>query len=232
MAKTGPPEVKPYRRRSGRIARRLTVVLRWKDLDGNPHEDLAETVLLSRYGGLLVCSTRFKSGEEAYLWWPEKQRGSQVRVVYRRLGGSEDLVEVGFEFLDIENFWGIDFPPEKPPWERPRRRRSARIPRRLAVAFRLYDAEGKTEEVPAHTILLSRYGGLVASRASFKPGEEVYLWWPEKQKGAWVRILTRRLVPGQDTSELAFEFLSPEDFWGIQFARDVAPWERPPQTPR
>jgi 6-pyruvoyl-tetrahydropterin synthase len=103
-------EVKPYSRRGHRVARRLRLMLRWRDLQGNSHEEQAETLSLSRYGGLLVTKVRLKAGENVFLWWPERQRGAHARIVFRRLGAQGNLAELGFEFLNVENFWGIDFP--------------------------------------------------------------------------------------------------------------------------
>ena len=113
------PEVKPYRRRSRRLPRRFPVVLRWHDLDGNPREELAETVQISRYGGLLESPTAFKPGEDVLLFWPEREKETRIRIVYRELGHSGEVVALAFEFLDGENFWEIDFPPEMAPWELP-----------------------------------------------------------------------------------------------------------------
>ncbi len=113
------PEVKPHRRRSARLARRVKVFLRWTDPEGTPHEEVAETVVLSRYGGLLLCPTSFKAGEDVSLWWPEQGRGARIRVVFREWGRTPDLAEVGFEFTEPMDFWGIEFPPDKPPWENP-----------------------------------------------------------------------------------------------------------------
>lgn len=110
-------EVRPYFRRGVRLARRLSVVLRWSDLEGNPHEDVAETVQISAFGGKLLCKHRFKAGEEAYLWWPEQQKGAPIRIVFRQLGGAGDLAEVGFEFQGVDKFWGIEFAPHRPLWE-------------------------------------------------------------------------------------------------------------------
>ncbi len=110
-------EVKPYRRRGARIALRLTVVFRWEDPGGGFHEELAETVLLSRHGGLGLCRARLKAGEEAFVWWPERQREARVRIVFRRIGAIADLTEVAFEFEGPDDFWQISFPSESAPWE-------------------------------------------------------------------------------------------------------------------
>lgn len=101
------------------MLRRLKVFLRWTDPEGRPHEEVAETVVLSRYGGLLICPTSFKAGEDVSLWWPERGRGARIRVVFRELGHTPDLAKVGFEFAQPIDFWEIDFPPDTPPWEKP-----------------------------------------------------------------------------------------------------------------
>lgn len=95
-----------YTRRGNRIAKRFTVTLR-SALSGLGDE-LAETVVLSRNGGRLVCRMRFKIGEELRLYWPRQNRAAQIRVVFRRLGGIVDLTEVGFEFLDADDFWQME----------------------------------------------------------------------------------------------------------------------------
>lgn len=110
-------QVQPYTRRSSRIAKQLAVVLRWRDRDGNPREELAETVMLSRHGGLLLSPTSFKPGEDLFLWWPQAEKGAGIRIVFRQLGSAENLAQLGFEFVGVENFWGIDFPSEVAWWE-------------------------------------------------------------------------------------------------------------------
>ncbi len=91
-------------RRGGRVAKRLHVTLR--DLTGDPaSEQLAETVMLSRNGGRLVCRARFKVGEELRLYSPEKDRAANIRVVFRQLCGTGELTDLGFEFVKDENFW-------------------------------------------------------------------------------------------------------------------------------
>jgi len=110
-------EVKPYIRRSVRLARRTTLLLRWKDSEGNPREEVVETRLWSRHGGMLLAETPLKPGTDITLAWPEKGKEGRARVVYRGLGGEEGLAEVGFEFLEAGNFWGIEFPADPKLWE-------------------------------------------------------------------------------------------------------------------
>lgn len=96
-----------YVRRGGRVAKRFHVILRSMAPD-TASEQLAETVILNHYGGRLICRAPFKVGEELRLYWPEKQREAQVRVVHRQLCGTGDLIELGFEFIDQQNFWTPD----------------------------------------------------------------------------------------------------------------------------
>lgn len=109
-------QVRPYARRSARIARQLGILLRWRDLQGVSHEEPALTMSLSRNGGLLACVNRFKPGEDFTLWWPEQNRGAHARVVFRELGSLGSLAAIGFEFVDTENFWQMDFPSESRLW--------------------------------------------------------------------------------------------------------------------
>jgi hypothetical protein len=109
--------VRPYRRRSIRLPVRLHIFLRWIDADGGFHEELIETLLLSRYGGLVTCLSRPKPGDEIWLWRPDRQREAPARVVFRRLGSREGVTEVAFEFLSADNYWEMDFPREGGPWE-------------------------------------------------------------------------------------------------------------------
>lgn len=93
-------------RRGNRIARRLTVTLQGGTSGAG--EEVAETVVLSRNGGRLVCRAGFKVGEELRLYWPQQKRAAQMRVVFRRPCGPSGLVELGFEFLDPDDFWQIE----------------------------------------------------------------------------------------------------------------------------
>ena len=99
-----------YNRRSGRIPYRVHVRLRPSEQPGG--EEPAMTVLASRNGGLLVCRTPYEKGKEFYLLWPERETEAKARVVFQQVWQADQLVELGFEFLDRENFWDLDFPSE------------------------------------------------------------------------------------------------------------------------
>lgn len=98
-----------YVRRGGRVVQRLHVTLR-SSVSGATDEQLAETVILSRSGGRAICRARFKIGEELRLYWPETHREATIRIVLQQLCGTGELIDLGFEFIDTENFWGMDFP--------------------------------------------------------------------------------------------------------------------------
>ncbi len=112
-------QIKPYKRRSARLPRRLLVSLRWRDLDGNWQEEPAETVLISKYGAMIVTPARLKAGEDAIVCWPEAGREAEARIVFREIRGAGELTEVGFEFVSEGDFWGIEFPSDTPLWELP-----------------------------------------------------------------------------------------------------------------
>lgn len=103
-------ELLDYARRGTRVAKRLTVTLRSLRTPDS-QEELAETVVLSRHGGLLICRANFQEDEPVFLRWPGGKRGANAQIVYRRPGGPSGLFELGFELKDQENFWGLEFQP-------------------------------------------------------------------------------------------------------------------------
>ena len=100
------------RRRSGRIARRLHIVMYWRNPHGNSEEIAAETLVLSQHGCRVACPVRLKLGDEVDVWWPEGHQDARARIVFRVLDVKKDFVEIALEFLDADNLWGIDFPPD------------------------------------------------------------------------------------------------------------------------
>lgn len=97
-------------RRGMRVARRLHVTLRRVRDHREDAEEIAETVMISRYGGLLVCRAHFNVGDDVFLWWPEKKRGATAKVVSYQLTGKAGLAELGFEFQhQLGDFWDGHF---------------------------------------------------------------------------------------------------------------------------
>ncbi|HEU5404412.1 MAG TPA: PilZ domain-containing protein [Terriglobales bacterium] len=95
-------------RRSGRVPKRLLVTLRGKRKEDQ--DELAETVMLSRNGGLLACRARFKAGNHLELFWPEKKRHAEIEIVSSHAAAT-GLLELGFQFLNPDfDFWELDFP--------------------------------------------------------------------------------------------------------------------------
>ncbi len=95
-----------YVRRGSRVAKRIHVTLRRPAPDAS--EELAETVVLNHFGGRVVCRAHFKIGERVRLFWPAKNRQADIRIVSRQVCGTGDLAELGFEFLERQDFWGSD----------------------------------------------------------------------------------------------------------------------------
>ena len=78
---------------------------------GDWQEAPAETKMLSRFGCLMQGQCRLKLGEEIKLFWPEKQRETKAKVVFRALNGGAHPVQLAVEFLGSDDFWEMDFPP-------------------------------------------------------------------------------------------------------------------------
>ncbi len=95
-------------RRSGRIPQRLLVTVRGKRKEDQ--DELAETITLSRNGGLLACRARFFVGNRLELFWPEKKRHAEIEIVSSQAAAT-GLLELGFQFQNPEfDFWELDFP--------------------------------------------------------------------------------------------------------------------------
>lgn len=101
-----------YSRRSSRVPYRTHLAIRPSETAGSAEEQPADTVLVSRNGGLLVCSATYYEGQEIYLWSPERNRGARARVIFQHVWAGSGLVELGFEFMADEDFWKIDLPNE------------------------------------------------------------------------------------------------------------------------
>ncbi len=96
-----------YVRRGDRIARRYYLLVRGSS-PAHAQKELAETVLISPHGGLLVCRIPYDVDEQIHIWWPERGRDTGARIVSRRECASRDLIELGFRFENGDGFWDSD----------------------------------------------------------------------------------------------------------------------------
>jgi len=100
-------ELGRYLRRSPRKAASIAVHLCCERLGGAWEED-SKTVLLSRYGASVQCSHPAKPGECLQIVRFDTGQKVQARVAWQRPSENES-VRIGVEFLDCDNFWGLDW---------------------------------------------------------------------------------------------------------------------------
>ena len=100
-------ELGRYLRRSPRKAATIPVHLAC-DRMGGAWEENSKTVLLSRFGASVQCRHPAKPGE--FLKVERFDTGQKVdaRVAWRRPFGSEGS-RIGIEFVNCDNFWGLDW---------------------------------------------------------------------------------------------------------------------------
>jgi hypothetical protein len=73
---------------------------------------------------------------------------------------------------------------------------------------------GDPQEALGETLLLSRHGGVLISRARFKTGDAIFLWSPDRKQGVHAKITSHRMRGTTGLVELGFEFEDTHDLWG------------------
>jgi hypothetical protein len=105
------------RRRSVRVALRLKVVVSGVNAKSQSFEEKTETLEVSKYGAKVKISEELKIGALLSLTRPDADRDSKFRVAYQSPPDPETgRRETGVEFLGVDTFWGVQFPPEKGIW--------------------------------------------------------------------------------------------------------------------
>lgn len=98
------------------------------------------------------------------------------------------------------------------------RRRSARLPRRMAVTLLWQDAQAQQHQEAAETVLLSQYGAMVQTFTPLQPGRLVWVLVQglklkkELARVVWVNTATRT-----GRVEMGLEILGAPNFWEIEF---------------
>lgn len=96
-----------HQRRGIRLPERLFVRLYWSAA-GRVLDVPAETILLSRHGCMLLSQTLPPPSAALTLWWPDKQAGTDAKIVWRR-DEPNGWITAALEFGRDSNFWGINF---------------------------------------------------------------------------------------------------------------------------
>jgi hypothetical protein len=100
-------EMGRFLRRSPRKAAAIAVRISCDKL-GNAWEEETQTVLLSQHGAALQCRRSTKPGETVLLERLDTGQKVNARVAWHH--SSENTgVRIGIEFVDCENFWGLDW---------------------------------------------------------------------------------------------------------------------------
>jgi hypothetical protein len=102
------------RRRSARMVLRVPLFINSSDSNGGTDWEPVETVMVSLHGGMLRAKQNFQVGDTLDIRVRDKDRSARAKVVWATSEvTSGGVVELGFEILDQEGFWEINFPPDR-----------------------------------------------------------------------------------------------------------------------
>lgn len=217
---------RPRLRRSGRIERRLPVLLSWLDPEGRTRHESAETQRLSKHGVQVLSFAELQPGWLVRVTVPEMAKEGQSHVVWTAAADVPGRVRLGLEFLGTDDFWGIPFPTDPAINELTTlddRRRCARLPRRVDVAMNWVDGSGQARREAAHTRDLSQHGAQIASPVPLPVGQQLRLSVRELGQEVESRVVWVRPDESQGVTHLGIEFMQKKDFWGIAFPQAATP---------
>ena len=102
------------KRRSGRIAKELPIVLLGTDATGKVFSEETKTVVLSRHGAGVVTRYRFSPDELLTLRLTGTAKEAAIRLI-GQIGGEPGRYVYGVAFVDPDpEFWPMEFPPPDP----------------------------------------------------------------------------------------------------------------------
>jgi hypothetical protein len=102
------------KRRSGRIAKELPIILLGTDATGKVFSEETNTVVLSRHGAGVVTRYRFSPDELLTLRLPGTAKEAAIRLI-GQIGGEPGRYVYGVTFVDPNpDFWAMEFPPPDP----------------------------------------------------------------------------------------------------------------------
>lgn len=96
-----------------RVLLRKSVRLRGENRAGQPVDEKAETLGVSRHGALVKTRTGLRLDSEVWLENPETGASATFRVAWAKAKPLEGAWHTGLELTSGEpTFWGFKFPPE------------------------------------------------------------------------------------------------------------------------
>jgi hypothetical protein len=96
-------------RRSKRIAKQVSIVVRWQPPGRDIEDDPVTTMLLSKHGCSFTGAIPVKLGSQIYILDHARGKTARARVVYRELGGAGREAKLAVEFQSTDNFWDLEF---------------------------------------------------------------------------------------------------------------------------
>lgn len=207
-------------RRSGRVLRRVAVILSWQDADGHPQVEATETQLLSRHGSMVLVSADLIKGQLIWVTEADSNRKAQARVVFAVASQTSGKRAVAFELLGVEDFWGIEFPPAHPP-SPISRRRSGRVEHDHEVVLVWSDEWDQVQETPGRTRILSDHGAEVLTSVALPVGHRVRVKVPHLKREANAQIIWARAGEQPGRVELGLELVGVEGFWDVEIPREA-----------
>ena len=100
-------------RRSARMVLRVPLLINALDSNGDTQWEPVETVMVSLHGGMLRAKQNFQVGDTLDIRVRNKDRSAHARVVWATSEVTANGVELGFEILDQDAFWEINFPTDR-----------------------------------------------------------------------------------------------------------------------
>ena len=106
-------------RRSARIVLRVPLLINSSTSNSETEWENVETVMVSHHGGMLRAKQNFQVGDTLDIRVRNKDRSARARIAWASSVVTPTGIELGFEILDQDGFWEINFPPDR--WsQRPR----------------------------------------------------------------------------------------------------------------
>lgn len=115
MVNDAPGETPARRRRSSsRLPIAVPVTIGGTDANGNYWAEQTLTQKISRNGCCVLLYTRVEVGSIAEIVGAQHRRPVKARVVYVGETDDAEVSEIGLQFLEPVDFWGISFPQDLP----------------------------------------------------------------------------------------------------------------------